>query len=165
MEVVKIIQWDMGHRVMNHRSICKGLHGHRYKAEISIKGDSPQKTIDFVITHFAVGNHTINDTIMVIKKRSNQQLCVELVQDRLTLLRNLFRRGRLVVVDRARPLLDILAHVPNCLGICIRGTIFSNGQFLQTLDDVFRCVNNKRSFLMDEKRFLRPPRGQFFSSV
>tara|TARA_B100000401_G_scaffold410355_1_gene328394 strand:- start:315 stop:758 length:444 start_codon:yes stop_codon:yes gene_type:complete len=39
MEVVKIIQWDMGHRVMNHRSICKGLHGHRYKAEISIKGD------------------------------------------------------------------------------------------------------------------------------
>ena len=39
MEVVKIIQWDMGHRVMNHRSICKGLHGHRYKAEISIKGE------------------------------------------------------------------------------------------------------------------------------
>ena len=38
MEVVKIIQWDMGHRVMNHRSICKGLHGHRYKAEISIMG-------------------------------------------------------------------------------------------------------------------------------
>ena len=38
MEVVKIIQWDMGHRVMNHRSICKGLHGHRYKAEISIQG-------------------------------------------------------------------------------------------------------------------------------
>ena len=39
MEVVKIIQWDMGHRVMNHRSICKGLHGHRYKAEICISGD------------------------------------------------------------------------------------------------------------------------------
>ena len=39
MEVVKIIQWDMGLSVMNHRSICKGLHGHRYKAEISIKGD------------------------------------------------------------------------------------------------------------------------------
>ena len=39
MQVVKIIQWDMGHRVMNHRSICKGLHGHRYKAEICIQGD------------------------------------------------------------------------------------------------------------------------------
>ena len=39
MKVVKIIQWDMGHRVMNHRSVCKGLHGHRYKAEICIEGD------------------------------------------------------------------------------------------------------------------------------
>ena len=39
MQVVKIIQWDMGHRVMNHRSICRGLHGHRYKAEICIEGD------------------------------------------------------------------------------------------------------------------------------
>ena len=39
MKIVKVIQWDMGHRVLNHRSICKGLHGHRYKAEICISGD------------------------------------------------------------------------------------------------------------------------------
>ena len=29
----------MGHRVLNHRSVCKGLHGHRYKAEICVSGD------------------------------------------------------------------------------------------------------------------------------
>ena len=29
----------MGHRVLNHRSICKGLHGHRYKAEICVEGE------------------------------------------------------------------------------------------------------------------------------
>ena len=39
MKIVKVIQWDMGHRVLNHRSVCKGLHGHRYKAEICIAGD------------------------------------------------------------------------------------------------------------------------------
>ncbi len=39
MKIVKIIQWDMGHRVLNHRSICRGLHGHRYKAEICVEGD------------------------------------------------------------------------------------------------------------------------------
>ena len=39
MKIVKIIQWDMGHRVMNHRSVCKGLHGHRYKAEICVEGN------------------------------------------------------------------------------------------------------------------------------
>ena len=43
MKIVKVIQWDMGHRVMNHRSICKGLHGHRYKAEICFEGDIVSK--------------------------------------------------------------------------------------------------------------------------
>ena len=33
----------MGHRVLNHRSICKGLHGHRYKAEICIDGELIQE--------------------------------------------------------------------------------------------------------------------------
>ena len=28
----------MGHRIANHRSICRGLHGHRYKAEIYVEG-------------------------------------------------------------------------------------------------------------------------------
>jgi len=44
MKIVKIIQWDMGHRVMNHRSVCKGLHGHRYKAEICVEGDIVNET-------------------------------------------------------------------------------------------------------------------------
>ena len=43
MKIGKVIQWDMGHRVLNHRSICKGLHGHRYKAEICVEGDLVEK--------------------------------------------------------------------------------------------------------------------------
>ena len=43
MKIGKIIQWDMGHRVLNHRSVCKGLHGHRYKAEICVEGDLVKK--------------------------------------------------------------------------------------------------------------------------
>jgi len=39
MKIVKIVQWDMGHRVLNHRSVCKGIHGHRYKAEICLEGE------------------------------------------------------------------------------------------------------------------------------
>jgi 6-pyruvoyltetrahydropterin/6-carboxytetrahydropterin synthase len=33
----------MGHRVIHHRSICRGLHGHRYKVEICISGDLVSK--------------------------------------------------------------------------------------------------------------------------
>ncbi len=44
MKIGKVIQWDMGHRVLNHRSICKGLHGHRYKAEICVEGELIDKS-------------------------------------------------------------------------------------------------------------------------
>lgn len=52
MRIIKQIEWDMGHRVMNHLSKCKNLHGHRYKAEIclegnlvNIKGDSSEDMV------------------------------------------------------------------------------------------------------------------------
>lgn len=39
MIVSKQIEWDMGHRVTNHKSKCKNVHGHRYKAHIRLTGD------------------------------------------------------------------------------------------------------------------------------
>lgn len=44
MKVIKEIQWDMGHRVTNHHSHCKNLHGHRYKAEIIVEGNLVSKS-------------------------------------------------------------------------------------------------------------------------
>lgn len=38
MKISKQIEWDMGHRVANHKSKCRNLHGHRYKAEITVEG-------------------------------------------------------------------------------------------------------------------------------
>ena len=39
MQITRIIGWDMGHRVPNHSSKCKNVHGHRYSAEITLEGD------------------------------------------------------------------------------------------------------------------------------
>ena len=39
MKISKQIEWDMGHRVTNHYSKCRNLHGHRYKAEICVEGE------------------------------------------------------------------------------------------------------------------------------
>lgn len=39
MLISKQIEWDMGHRVMNHHSKCKNIHGHRYRMEIVMKGN------------------------------------------------------------------------------------------------------------------------------
>lgn len=39
MRIIREIQWDMGHRVTNHKSKCRNLHGHRYKLEVCVEGD------------------------------------------------------------------------------------------------------------------------------
>lgn len=36
MLITKEIEIDMAHRVMNHKSKCKNLHGHRYKIEVGV---------------------------------------------------------------------------------------------------------------------------------
>jgi len=38
MKISKQIEWDMGHRIVNHYSECRNIHGHRYKAEIIVEG-------------------------------------------------------------------------------------------------------------------------------
>ncbi|OGK21963.1 6-carboxytetrahydropterin synthase QueD [Candidatus Roizmanbacteria bacterium RIFCSPHIGHO2_01_FULL_39_8] len=39
MTITKIIEFDMGHRIPNHKSQCRNLHGHRYKLELNIEGE------------------------------------------------------------------------------------------------------------------------------
>jgi len=34
--ITKHIEIDMGHRVPNHKSKCRNLHGHRYKIEVGV---------------------------------------------------------------------------------------------------------------------------------
>lgn len=36
MLITKTIELDMAHRVPNHKSKCKNLHGHRYKIEVGV---------------------------------------------------------------------------------------------------------------------------------
>lgn len=36
--IARTFEWDMGHRVTNHDSLCKNPHGHRYKLELAVSG-------------------------------------------------------------------------------------------------------------------------------
>jgi len=38
MQITKEIEWDMGHRIPNHKSKCRNLHGYRYKTEVCFEG-------------------------------------------------------------------------------------------------------------------------------
>jgi len=39
MEITTKLEFDAGHRIPHHKSVCKNLHGHRYTMEVTIKGD------------------------------------------------------------------------------------------------------------------------------
>lgn len=39
IDITKIIEFDAGHRVTNHDSKCRNVHGHRYRLEATFSGD------------------------------------------------------------------------------------------------------------------------------
>ena len=43
MIITREIQIDMGHRLPNHKSKCRFLHGHRYKIQVSVNGEVIKK--------------------------------------------------------------------------------------------------------------------------
>lgn len=50
--VTRLLEFDAGHRVMNHEAKCATLHGHRYKIEITATApdlDKLGRVIDFSV--------------------------------------------------------------------------------------------------------------------
>lgn len=39
MQVTRRLEFDAGHRIPDHKSQCRHLHGHRYAIEITLSGD------------------------------------------------------------------------------------------------------------------------------
>ena len=89
MKIGKVMQWDMGHRVLNHRSICKGLHGHRYKAEICIEGELIQ-------------NPGISEEGMVIDFADIKKIAQNCIQEELD--------HAFMVWDKDKELLEFFKH-------------------------------------------------------
>jgi 6-pyruvoyltetrahydropterin/6-carboxytetrahydropterin synthase len=70
MLITKEIEIDMGHRVMNHKSKCRNLHGHRYKIEVGVN----DKVVD---------TRGISDEGMVIDFGDLKQIMMEEIDAKL----------------------------------------------------------------------------------
>ena len=58
IKATRILKFDAGHRVVNHESKCRSLHGHEYKAHIFAESDaldSLGRVIDFSVIKEKVG--------------------------------------------------------------------------------------------------------------
>lgn len=50
MRIVRTFEWDSAHRITRHSSLCRFIHGHRYKAEVELEAkslDELGRAIDF----------------------------------------------------------------------------------------------------------------------
>lgn len=66
--ITRTFEWDMGHRVTNHDSLCKNPHGHRYKIEVELTGpiiDKPGDAQEGMVLDFgrlkkAIHQHVVD---------------------------------------------------------------------------------------------------------
>jgi 6-pyruvoyltetrahydropterin/6-carboxytetrahydropterin synthase len=46
MRITRRLEFDAGHRIPDHRSQCRHLHGHRYALEITLSGEVIERNGD-----------------------------------------------------------------------------------------------------------------------
>jgi 6-pyruvoyltetrahydropterin/6-carboxytetrahydropterin synthase len=67
MDVTTRLEFDAGHRIPNHKSNCKNLHGHRYAIEVTVTGPihDDKKSSDFgMVIDFSDVKKIIKDLIV-----------------------------------------------------------------------------------------------------
>ncbi|MFM8490400.1 MAG: 6-carboxytetrahydropterin synthase QueD [Candidatus Methylopumilus sp.] len=67
MDITTRLEFDAGHRIPNHKSNCKNLHGHRYAIEVTVTGPIPDdnKSSDFgMVIDFSDVKQIIKDLIV-----------------------------------------------------------------------------------------------------
>ena len=67
MEITTRMEFDSGHRIPNHKSVCKNLHGHRYAIEVTVKGEIGEQIheSDFgMVIDFKDAKHLIKKVIV-----------------------------------------------------------------------------------------------------
>ena len=77
ISVTRKLEFDAAHRILNHESKCKNLHGHRYSLEASFCADNLDdlgRVIDFGVIKEVLGawidEHLDHNTILSIKDKS-----------------------------------------------------------------------------------------------
>lgn len=58
VQITRRLEFDAGHRLVGHESKCANLHGHRYRAEITVSApelDGVGRVVDFSVVKKEVG--------------------------------------------------------------------------------------------------------------
>lgn len=73
ISVTRDFEWDMGHRVTNHASLCKNPHGHRYRMRVTVMGGIDERegvTTQGMLVDFGTLKQLVNELIVDIYDHS-----------------------------------------------------------------------------------------------
>ena len=100
LTITKRLEFDAGHRIPQHKSQCRNLHGHRYALEITLEGepvDDPESSDHGMLMDFSDVKSLAKDNLVDLWDHAF------LVHDGDTLIRDLLAQipgHKTVVVDR-----------------------------------------------------------------
>ena len=100
LTITKRLEFDAGHRIPQHKSQCRNLHGHRYALEITLEGepvDDPQSSDHGMLMDFSDVKTLAKDHLVDLWDHAF------LVHDGDTLIRDLLARipgHKTVVLNR-----------------------------------------------------------------
>ena len=66
MQITRRLEFDAGHRIQNHASQCRHLHGHRYAIEITLSGN--------IITNESISEHGMVMDYSEVKRIAKEEL-------------------------------------------------------------------------------------------
>ena len=67
INISRAFEWDMGHRVTNHASLCKNPHGHHYRMLVSVTGVIDERegtTTQGMVVDFGTLKQLIDEAIV-----------------------------------------------------------------------------------------------------
>ena len=110
MLITRRLEFDAGHRIPDHKSQCRHLHGHRYAIEITLSGDIIQKdgdaangmVMDFSQVKSLAQEHLVNEWDHAFLAYRGDSLVVEFLAS--------LRGHKTVILDRV-PTAENLAQI------------------------------------------------------
>lgn len=66
MQITRRLEFDAGHRIQNHASQCRHLHGHRYAIEVTLSGN--------IITNESISEHGMVMDYSEVKRIAKEEL-------------------------------------------------------------------------------------------
>lgn len=105
ISATKIVTFAMAHRLASHKGLCKNLHGHEYKLEVTLCRTQEKLNEENMVVDFSKIKECVENTI---KKELDHATMLELVPENTDLINVLKSIGNKLVIVAGNPTAEFM---------------------------------------------------------